>query len=285
MMTTSLIITVFNRSHLIRKALLSLQNQSVKPDELILSDDGSTEDIISAISDIVQKFDFPVKYVQQENKGFRLAKCRNNGVKNSDGNLLMFLDQDLIHTRDLIKTFISSSKEKRFITGMPIWIDEERSSKISEEKIVHNTFSEVISNEDKFAITKQYKKDKRYYYLHKLKLTNQPRLRGGICAINRKDFEKINGYDEKFIGWGAEDDDVGTRLYKIGAEGFNPFLNEYAIHLFHEKASIPNKGVREQVNYKYMQNKKIEIKKGVFRSEFGLDNPYDDDSVTVVELN
>ncbi len=106
MIKTSLIITVFNRSNLIRKALLSLQNQSVKPNELILSDDGSTEDIISSISDIVGKFDFPVKYVRQENKGFRLAKTRNNGVRNSNGDLIIFLDQDLIHTKNLIETFI-----------------------------------------------------------------------------------------------------------------------------------------------------------------------------------
>lgn len=285
MIKISLIITVFNRSHLIRKSLLSLQNQSVKPDELILSDDGSTEDIISAISDIVKNFDFPVKFVNQANKGFRLAKCRNNGVRNSKGDLLIFLDQDLIHTTDLIKLFILNSREKRFITGMPIWLGEEESFKITEDKIINNNYSQLIDENHIEGISKQYNKDKIYFYLHKLKLTNQPRMRGGICAINRKDFEKINGYDEKFIGWGAEDDDVGSRLYKIGVEGFNPFMNDYAIHLFHERATIDNKGVKEQANYDYYQKKKIEIKEGKFRTEFGLDNPFDKDTFTVTELN
>ena len=68
MIKTSLIITVNNRSNLIRKSLLSLQNQSVKPDELILSDIGSDEEIIKAISIIVKKFAFPVKYIRQEDK-------------------------------------------------------------------------------------------------------------------------------------------------------------------------------------------------------------------------
>lgn len=285
MIKISLIITVFNRSHLIRKSLLSLQNQSVKPDELILSDDGSTEDIISAIADIVKNFDFPVKFVNQANKGFRLAKCRNNGVRNSKGDLLIFLDQDLIHTTDLIKRFILNSREKRFITGMPIWLGEEESFKITEDKIINNNYSQLIDENHIEGISKQYNKDKIYFYLHKLKLTNQPRMRGGICAINRKDFEKINGYDEKFIGWGAEDDDVGSRLYKIGVEGFNPFMNDYAIHLFHERATIDNKGVKEQANYDYYQKKKIEIKEGKFRTEFGLDNPFDKDTFTVTELN
>jgi hypothetical protein len=282
---TSLIITVFNRSHLIRKALLSLKNQSVKPHELILSDDGSTEDIFESIKDIVSVLEFPVKYVRQENKGFRLAKKRNNGVRNSNGDLIIFLDQDLIHTNNLIKTFIENSKEKRFLTGMPIWLPEEKSNAITEDKIINNNFRSLISCDEKTTIDKQFKKDKRYYYLHKMRLTNQPRLRGGVCAINRKDFELINGYDEKFIGWGAEDDDVGNRLYKLGVEGYNPFKDEYTIHLFHEKAKIANKGVKEQANYKYYQEKKAQIKLGNFRAKYGLDNPYDEDTYTITELN
>jgi len=282
---TSLIITVFNRSASLRKALLSLNNQSIKPDELILSDDGSEEDIVSAISGIVRKFNFPVKYVKQANKGFRLAKARNNGVRNAEGNLIIFLDQDLIHTKGLIKTFITNWKEKRFITGMPVWLGEEQTLKITEQKIIDNDFLHLIDENLIDGIVKQFKKDRTYYYLHKLKLTNQPRLRGGICAINREDFEKINGYDEKFIGWGAEDDDLGKRLYKIGIEGFNPFLDEYAIHLFHPKAVILDKGVKEQANYQYYQKKKHEIQKGNYRAEFGLDNPYDEDKFTVVKLN
>ena len=285
MIKTSLIITVFNRSHLIRKALLSLQNQSVKPDELILSDDGSTEDIISEISGIVKKFDFPVKYVRQENKGFRLAKTRNNGVRNSNGDLIIFLDQDLIHTKNLIDTFIKNSKKNEFITGVPIWLSEEKSSLITEERIIENNFLELISDSEKVYIDKHYYKNKFYYYLHKLKLTNKPPLRGGCCAINREDFLAINGYDEKYIGWGSEDDDVGHRLYSLGAAGFNPFRKEYTLHLFHKKETIKNKGQREQANYIYHSSKKEKILKGEFRTEFGLDNPYDGDSFSVVELN
>ena len=285
MIKTSLIITVYNRSHLIRKSLLSLLNQSIKPDELILSDDGSEEDIIAEIKEIVKSFEFPVKFVKQVNKGFRLAKTRNNGVRNSNGDLIIFLDQDLIHTGDFIKTFVDNSKKKRFITGSPIWLSEKKSQIITEDIVVNNNYISLISTEELEIIEKQFKKDKRYYHLHKLKLTNQPRLRGGVCAINRKNFEEINGYDEKFIGWGNEDDDIGKRLYRIGVEGYNPFINEYAIHLFHKKVSIEEKGAREQVNYQYYQNKKKEIKKGKFRAEFGLDNPYDEDKVTVAKLN
>ena len=96
MTRVSVIITVFNRIHLLRKALISLGQQSYQPDELVLSDDGSDEGIVNGVKDIIEGFNFPVKFVQQENKGFRLAKCRNNGVRNASGNFLIFIDQDII---------------------------------------------------------------------------------------------------------------------------------------------------------------------------------------------
>ncbi|GAH07616.1 unnamed protein product, partial [marine sediment metagenome] len=41
----------------------------------------------------------------------------------------------------------------------------------------------------------------------------------------------------------------------------------------------------EQANYSYYQKKKMEIKEGNFRTEFGLDNPFNEDIIEVTELN
>lgn len=281
MIKTSLIITVYNRTNLLRKALLSILNQSVKPDELILSDDGSDEEIVKTIRDIVSRFTFPVKYVQQDHRDFRLAKCRNNGIRVASGNFLIFLDQDLIHTQNLIRTFIMNRKENRFLSGMPIWLDEESSLKLTEDKIKAKNYLQLIDKNLIKGIGKQYRKDKIYYYLHKLNLTNQPRMRGGFCALNKEDLEKINGYDEKYIGWGNEDDDVARRLYQMGAEGYNPFRGEYTVHLFHPPAEAKN----DRVNLEYDAVRDREIKNGKYWSEFGLDNPFGDDSFTVKQLN
>ncbi len=282
MIKTSVIITVYNRSYLLRKALISLRNQSVKPDELILSDDGSQEDIIADIKDIVQDFEFPVRFIKQADKGFRLAKCRNNGVRNSTGDFLIFIDQDIIHTENLLQTFIQNRKRKRFLTSGRVFLNEEQSKKITEQKIIDNSYSDIIEESQVEEVAKLFRKDKIYYYLHKLHLKKaKPSIRGFYHAINKEDFVAINGYDEKYIGWGNEDDDISRRLYRSGVEGFNPILTEYPLHLYHELFNSDN----ERVNKDYHIARKKEIKNGFVRPEFGLDNPFDEDTFEVIELN
>ncbi|MCW8849658.1 MAG: glycosyltransferase, partial [Melioribacteraceae bacterium] len=278
---TSLIITVFNRVHLLRKSLISLKNQSIKPGELIISDDGSSEDIASGIFDIVKEFDFPVNLVRQEKEGFRLAKCRNNAVKFSTGDLLIFLDQDIIHTDDFIKTFIENRKKNRFVTSYPIRLTEKQSEEFTEEIIANGEFLSLVKSQQLNKIKKQFLKDYISFVGHKFRLVKQkPKLRGGVCAINREDYYAVNGYDENFVGWGNEDDDIRKRLYSYGVSGYNPFFVEFPLHLYHEP--FHNNG--ERVNTIYSAVRSTEIAKGNYYCEDGISKTNLDELI-ITQLN
>ena len=281
MLRTSLIITVYNRSHLLRKALLSLSNQSVLPDELILSDDGSDEDILKNIKDIIDKIGVPVKFVSQKKDGFRLAKCRNNGVRASSGDLLIFLDQDLIHTVDYIKTFVNNYKPGRFLTSYPIRLSEEQSDSITEERIRSKNFLELTTSQQRKKIKKQFFKDGLSTVLYYVKLENKkPKIRGGACAINRDDYYAVNGYDENFNAWGNEDDDIRRRLYKYGVGGLNPFYKEFPLHLYHEP--FHSDGLRE--NKEYNDKRMAEIESGDYKCSYGIESPLGSEEPVVTDL-
>ncbi|GAB4131547.1 MAG: glycosyltransferase [Ignavibacteriales bacterium] len=278
---TSLIITVYNRVHLLRKSLISLSKQSILPDELIISDDGSDEDIISGINDIVEKLDFPIKYVSQPNRGFRLSKVRNNGVRISAGELLIFLDQDIIYTKDFLMTFVENMREGLFLTAYPIRLDETQSRMISESVISDYDFLRYIKHFQINKIRKQYLKDLFSYLGAKIGVVQQkPKLRGGVCAINRKDYFLVNGYDEMFQGWGNEDDDIRKRLYNAGVKGFNPFIKDFPLHLYHEL--FHKNGLR--VNQSYVDSKKQILKSGYFKCEYGIMNPLIEDEIKIKVL-
>ena len=277
----SLIITVYNRAHLLRKALLSISYQSVKPDEIILTDDGSDENIIGKVNDIILDLNIPAKFVQQENKGFRLAKCRNNGARNSTGDILIFLDQDLVMSKNYIKSFCENMKAKQFLTSYPIRLSEEQSDKLSEEQIAKQEYNSILTSDQKSKIKKQFRKDYFSFFFHKARLVKQkPKMRGGACAINREDYISVNGYDELYEGWGNEDDDIRRRFFRASIAGYNPHYTEFPMHLYHEP--FHNDGVK--TNHQYNRKRIAEISWGQFYCEYGFNNPVGDDQISTRTL-
>jgi len=87
----SVIIPCYNRAQLIIKSVDSVLNQTYKNIELIVVDDGSTDNSLQVLEAIREK-DNRVKVISQENKGPYPA--RNKGLKEAKGEFIAFLDSD-----------------------------------------------------------------------------------------------------------------------------------------------------------------------------------------------
>jgi len=87
----SIVIPVYNRSFFIKEAICSIQNQTFSDWECIVVDDGSTDDGAEIIKQLSEE-DNRIKYVYQENAERSVA--RNNGIRNSNGKYICFLDSD-----------------------------------------------------------------------------------------------------------------------------------------------------------------------------------------------
>lgn len=86
----SVIIPTFNRQNLILRAVKSILAQSYENIEIIVVDDGSTDNTKAILEEYIDT-DI-IKYVYQENA--RQAAARNNGIRNSNGDYIAFLDSD-----------------------------------------------------------------------------------------------------------------------------------------------------------------------------------------------
>lgn len=86
----SVIIPTYNRAKFLKRAINSVLNQTFKDFELIIVDDGSTDDT----SEVIYNFgDSRIKYIRYEkNKG--AAVVRNTGIKNAKGDFIAFQDSD-----------------------------------------------------------------------------------------------------------------------------------------------------------------------------------------------
>ena len=109
--TISVIIPTYNRAHLIGKAVKSVLSQTYQDFEIIVVDDGSTDNT----EEIVKSFtDYKIYYIcHKHNRGASAA--RNTGIKASRGEYIAFLDSHdewLPEKLDKqIKTFNSESSE------------------------------------------------------------------------------------------------------------------------------------------------------------------------------
>lgn len=91
----SIIIPIFNREKIVGKTLQSIFDNNYRPIELILIDDGSTDNSLNALNTFMQQKksdNFIIKVFSQENKGAPAA--RNLGYSNSEGEYIQFLDSD-----------------------------------------------------------------------------------------------------------------------------------------------------------------------------------------------
>lgn len=108
MTTVSIIIPVYNVERYVEKCILSVLNQTYKKIELIIVNDGSTDNSENIIKNIIKNKQ-NVKLVNQENMG--LSEARNTGINIANGEYIFLLDSDDYIECDVISTLINRAEK------------------------------------------------------------------------------------------------------------------------------------------------------------------------------
>ena len=139
----SVIITTFNRAQFVKKAINSVLNQTYQDVEIIVVDDGSTDNTKS----IVNSYGEQVRYIYQENKG--AASARNAGIEKSKGEYITFLDSDDYYKKDnLLKklSFLESNLQTRWLYSDWQYIDE-KGEHLDKGSVRFDYFNKKLSGE------------------------------------------------------------------------------------------------------------------------------------------
>ncbi|MBB6462945.1 glycosyltransferase family 2 protein [Flammeovirga kamogawensis] len=229
----SILVTTYNRVDALKIVLESIKLQSVLPYEVIIADDGSNEETKLFLSDIVNKFPIPVIHKWQEDRGFRVARARNNALASCKGDYIIMIDGDMCLNKNFIKTYIQNARKGYFLQGGRVLLSERKTNSI-------------LGNNTNFSISLISKGIKNRFNTLNSKLLSRifskrsytdKGARTCNLGVWREDVVKVNGFDNRFVGWGREDSEFVVRLINNGVKRVNFKFGGIAYHLYHHENS------------------------------------------------
>ncbi|GAB4459310.1 MAG: hypothetical protein OHK0029_21730 [Armatimonadaceae bacterium] len=120
----TVVITTFNRSRVMLETLDSVLQQTYRDFEVIVVNDGSTDDTAAVLEPFVQKG--LIRHISQENQG--LGKSRNNGLAVAQGKYICFLDDDDLWSPDKLAWQVEAWKRAPddcvLVYGYHVWFGE-----------------------------------------------------------------------------------------------------------------------------------------------------------------
>ena len=191
-MYISVVIPTYNRLPILRKCLTALEKQNldhniIQEYEIILVDDGSTDNSLECIAE--NKTNFPhLKTFQQNHQG--PAAARNLGIEKAQGDTIVFIDSDLVVTEKFLQSHADA-----LISGA----EKIKSDRVFTYGAVINTCNFDNPTSEPYKIT-----DFSAAY-----------FATGNVAIAKKWLEKTGKFDTQFHLYGWEDLELGVRLKKL----------------------------------------------------------------------
>ena len=191
-MYISVVIPTYNRLPILKKCLLALEKQEftarkINNYEIILVDDGSTDKTLAWLTE--NKCNLPhLKLFQQEHQG--AAAARNLGVKNAEGDTIIFIDSDLVVTEKFLQSHADA-----LVTGK---------QKLGSDRLF--TYGWVINTNNFDNPTSEP---------YKVTDFSAAYFATGNVAIARKWLEEVGLFDTEFQLYGWEDLELGVRLKKL----------------------------------------------------------------------
>ena len=113
--SVSLIITTYNSPEYLEKVLLSVFAQKVLPNEIVIADDGSTQDTANMVNKIREISPVRIIHSWNEDNGFRAAQSRNIAFVKSSGEYVIFIDGNIILHELFIHDHIKNSNKNTVI--------------------------------------------------------------------------------------------------------------------------------------------------------------------------
>ena len=249
MIKASVILAFYNKIDYLKLVLAGFERQTFKDFEIVIADDGSSNEVVEEIEKLSRTLSFPLIHVWQEDRGFRKNKILNRAIVTSSSEYLIFVDADCVPHSEFVKEHISASKPKLCLTGRRVNLSEKITRHLTAQKIAQGFLEKkilVLIEDGIFG--KSIDVEKGIYFRNKSlrNIFNKKKrgLLGCNLSIYKEDLLMINGFDERYEAPSVgEDSDIEFRLNLLGIKVQS--LNNVAVqyHLYHELQKRPQENL------------------------------------------
>lgn len=237
-MPISVIVTTFNRPDALRAVLAGLFAQTDRGFEVIVADDGSRDDTRQLVESMAAGAPVSVRHVWQEDRGFRAGAARNRAAAVAAGDYLIFLDGDCIPRLDWIAQHRQLAEPGWMVAGNRILLSERFTQHVLERRepvhawtIGQWRLAQFAGHINRTAPLRRLALGP----LRKLGARRWQRVRTCNLGVWAADFRAVNGFDERFEGWGFEDSDLAIRLLNRGVRRKEGAFATGVLHLWHRE--------------------------------------------------
>jgi glycosyltransferase involved in cell wall biosynthesis len=246
----SVIVSTYERPTELARVLEGYRLQTFKDFEVVVADDGSGPET-KVVVERYHGTGLRVVHARHEHDGFRAAAARNMGVRASSGAWIVFADGDCVPFPTFLEEHARARDGLSFLAGERYLLEEDEAKAVTVDAVASGeAFRRAPARERKrlrgIAV-------KNAFYRATALKPDRPKLLTSNCSVARKAFGAVNGLDERYRGWGREDDDLRRRLVRSGLRARSLVGKANLLHLWHPPVASFKGTVRAGPNEPYFQ--------------------------------